>query len=76
MLHFVTSYMKQNKSRKKFVESVQNRLEISFKVDASFRLRKLFAFQNRLSTNKDLSTFLCQMEVIVYITIIQYVLMK
>ena len=32
MLHFVTSYMKQNKSRKQTLESVQYGLEISFKV--------------------------------------------
>ena len=31
MLHFVTSYMKQNKSRKQTLESAQYRLEISFK---------------------------------------------
>ena len=30
MLHFVTSYMKQNKSRKQTLESAQNGLEISF----------------------------------------------
>ena len=33
MLHFVTSYMKQNKSRKQTLESVQYGLEISFKID-------------------------------------------
>ena len=32
MLHFVTSYMKQNKSRKQTLESAQSGLEISFKV--------------------------------------------
>ena len=31
MLHFVTSYMKQNKSRKQNLESAQYGLEISFK---------------------------------------------
>ena len=31
MLHFVTSYMKQNKSRKQTLESAQYGLEISFK---------------------------------------------
>ena len=31
MLHFVMSYMKQNKNRKQTVESAQNGLEISFK---------------------------------------------
>ena len=30
ILHFVTSYMKQNKSRKETLESAQNGLEISF----------------------------------------------
>ena len=30
MLHFVTSYMQQNKSRKQTLESAQYRLEISF----------------------------------------------
>ena len=30
MLHFVTSYMKQNKSRKQTLESTQYELEISF----------------------------------------------
>ena len=32
MLHFVTSYMKQNKSRKQTLESAQNGLEIIFKL--------------------------------------------
>ena len=31
MLHFVTSYMKQNESRKQTLESAQYGLEISFK---------------------------------------------
>ena len=31
MLHFVTSYMKQNKSRKQTLESAQYGLQISFK---------------------------------------------
>ena len=31
MLHFVTSYMKQNKNRKQTLETVQYELEISFK---------------------------------------------
>ena len=31
MLHFVSSYMKQNKSRKQTLESAQYGLEISFK---------------------------------------------
>ena len=33
MLHFVTSYMKQNKSSKQTLESAQYGLEISFKLD-------------------------------------------
>ena len=32
MLHFVKSYMKQNKSRKQTLESAQYGLEISFKM--------------------------------------------
>ena len=32
MLHFVTSYMKQNRSPKQTLESVQNGLEISFNI--------------------------------------------
>ena len=32
MLHFVTSYVKQNKSHKQTLESAQYGLEISFKV--------------------------------------------
>ena len=35
MLHFVTSYMKQNKSRKQTLESAQSALEISFKKDSN-----------------------------------------
>ena len=35
MLHFVTSYMKQNKSRKQTLESAQYGLEISFKLQNS-----------------------------------------
>ena len=31
MLHFVTSYMKQNKTRKQTLESAQNGLAIIFK---------------------------------------------
>ena len=34
MLHFVTSYMKQNKSRKQTLESAQYGLEISFNLTA------------------------------------------
>ena len=36
MLHFVTSYMKQNKSRKQTLESAQSGQEISFKHFSSF----------------------------------------
>ena len=36
MLHFVTSYMKQNKSRKQTLESAQNGLEIIFKFSYIF----------------------------------------
>ena len=36
MLHFVTSYMKQNKSRKQTLESAQYGLEISFKVISKY----------------------------------------
>ena len=32
MVHFVTSYMKQTKSRKQTLESVQNGPEIVFKI--------------------------------------------
>ena len=35
MLHFVTSYMKQNKSRKQTLESAQYGLEISFNMSRS-----------------------------------------
>ena len=38
MLHFVTSYVNQNKSRKQTLESAQYGLEISFK---AFKLLKL-----------------------------------
>ena len=33
MLHFVTSYMQQNKSPKETLESAQNGLEIIFKLE-------------------------------------------
>ena len=33
MLHFVTSYMKQNKSRKQTLESAQYGVEINFKAN-------------------------------------------
>ena len=37
MLHFVTSYMKQNKSRKQTLESAQYGLEISFKINPQLK---------------------------------------
>ena len=41
MLHFVTSYMKQNKSRKQTLESAQSGLEISFKhVDIDIEIQE------------------------------------
>ena len=40
MLHFVTSYMKQNKSRKQTLESAQYGLEIIFKAKRSQSLAK------------------------------------
>ena len=42
MLHFVTSYMKQNKSRKQTLESAQYGLEVSFNVTKS--LASLFQY--------------------------------
>ena len=36
MLHFVTTYMNQNKSHKQTLESAQYRLEISFNIILSF----------------------------------------
>ena len=41
MLHFVTSYMKQNKSRKQTLESTQYGLEISFKFIEDLLIRVL-----------------------------------
>ena len=38
MLHFVTSYMKQNKSRKQTLESAQYGLEISFNIIVAWLL--------------------------------------
>ena len=40
MLHFVTSYMKQNKSRKQTLESAQYGLEISFNKRKSLRVQQ------------------------------------
>ena len=50
MLHFVTSYMKQNKSRKQTLESAQYGLEISFNslvscFEESFRRSIQFGFK-------------------------------
>ena len=42
MLNFVTSYMKQNKSRKQTLESGQYRLEISFNDSKSYILKLFF----------------------------------
>ena len=39
MLDFVTSYMKQNKSRKQTLESAQYGLEISFKINVIVYLK-------------------------------------
>ena len=39
MLHFVTSYMEQNKSRKQTLESAQYGLEISFKLNGYMYFR-------------------------------------
>ena len=44
MLHFVTSYMKQNKSRKQTFERAQYRLEISFKSNAITVFPRKFKF--------------------------------
>ena len=58
MLHFVTSYMKQNKSRKQTLESAQYRLEISFNLlhlCPSFLLLgfSLFFWKSRSVINQD-----------------------
>ena len=47
MLHFVKSYMKQNKSRKQTLESAQYGLEISFKVTLSLPPQTKSAYANR-----------------------------
>ena len=51
MLHFVTSYMKQNKSRKQTLESAQNGLEIIFETVIVFlqKGRKKFAARAAVS---------------------------
>ena len=65
MLHFVTSYMKQDKSRKQTLESAQNRLEIIFKFHIPGRktseiklvLRALVVSAQKKSENKIGSRF-------------------
>ena len=47
MLHFVTSYMKQNKSRKQTLESAQYGLEIIFNI----RLPKVLSFEIPILTS-------------------------
>ena len=58
MLHFVTSYMKQNKSRKQTLESAQYGLEISFKmlVKKFYQRRSITSFKSQLSQGDFLST--------------------
>ena len=54
MLHFVTSYMKQNKSRKQTLESAQYGLEISFKTktaDTNNKMHCLLGSQEKLSSS-------------------------
>ena len=41
MLHFVTSYMKQNKSRKQTLKSAQYGLEINFKYPLIYTKKKI-----------------------------------
>ena len=49
MLHFVTFYMKQNKSRRQNLESAQYGLEISFKVLRKWkRLSHMYIHRNPL----------------------------
>ena len=48
MLHFVTSYMKQNKSRKQTLESAQYGLEISFKILSELQTTLTRAFFPKL----------------------------
>ena len=65
MLHFVTSYMKLNKSRKQTLESTQNGLEIIFKFHIPGRktseiklvLRALVVSAQKKSENKIGSRF-------------------
>ena len=54
MLHFVTSYMKQNKSRKQTLESAQYGLEIIFK---SFINQIMINFGNENTRFDDLRLY-------------------
>ena len=47
MLHFVTSYMKQNNSRKQTLESAQYGLEISFKLCIKLRHSIISSYPSR-----------------------------
>ena len=51
MLHFVTFYMKQNKSRKQTLESAQYGLEISFKSQL-FHLDRVLEFKTHIFSSK------------------------
>ena len=57
MLHFVTYYMKQDKSRKQALESAQYGLEISFKM--SKLTKKCMASGRCVGQRPDGHTFLC-----------------
>ena len=48
MLHFVTSYMKQNKSSKQTLESAQYGLEISFKLQNNSPPLQIVDFINKI----------------------------
>ena len=68
MLHFVTSYMKQNKSRKQTLESAQYGLEISFNTYASgivfVYIKLIYAcFSRLLSSNKFSNTSVTDQDV-------------
>ena len=55
MLHFVTSYMKLNKSRKQTLESAQYGLEISFKHSSKRGVSFIYLFQQTNSANSEIS---------------------
>ena len=57
MLHFVTSYMKQNKSRKQTLESAQYGLEISFKASFITTCQGFLTCVCRRTTCNDLHIF-------------------